>query len=39
MIRLFPLWLLSLPALAEPGAGANPPSLTSWLLSSLRVRA
>ena len=37
MIRVFPLLLLSLPALAEPGAGANPPSLTSWLLSSLMV--
>ena len=37
MIRAFPLLLLSLPALASPGAGANPPSLTSWLLSSLMV--
>ena len=37
MIRVFPLLLLSLPALAAPGAGANPPRLTSWLLSSLMV--
>ncbi|MEB6606399.1 flagellar biosynthetic protein FliO [Aeromonas sanarellii] len=37
MIRLLPLWLLSLPALANPGTGANPPSITSWLLSSLMV--
>ncbi|MGL5526223.1 MAG: flagellar biosynthetic protein FliO [Aeromonas veronii] len=38
MIRAFSLLLLSLPALAaEPGVGANPPSLTSWLLSSLMV--
>ena len=37
MIRVLPLWLFSLPALANPGVGANPPSLTSWLLSSLMV--
>ncbi|GKQ68061.1 hypothetical protein KAM344_32260 [Aeromonas caviae] len=37
MIRVLPLWLFSLPALANPGGGANPPSLTSWLLSSLMV--
>ncbi|HGY5297921.1 TPA: flagellar biosynthetic protein FliO, partial [Aeromonas salmonicida] len=37
MIRALPLLLLSCPVLANPGAGANPPSLTSWLLSSLMV--
>ncbi|WP_421184696.1 flagellar biosynthetic protein FliO [Aeromonas enteropelogenes] len=37
MMRLLLLLLLPLPALADVGGAANPPSLSSWLLSSLMV--
>ncbi|MBL0520254.1 flagellar biosynthetic protein FliO [Aeromonas enteropelogenes] len=37
MMRLLLLLLLPLTALADVGGAANPPSLSSWLLSSLMV--
>ena len=37
MKRTLLLWLLPLPALAQPGAAVNAPNLSTWLLSSLMV--